>query len=105
MPTTVLASDPTGLFVFIVAIPLVVLSFISLITSFFTAIGGMAFSILLLLFHLVIFIWGYDVGYLDSAGGWVLGSFALVVASFLIALRNTRKQSNDSTAAKNQNPG
>jgi len=74
------SSDPTGLFVLFVGIPFIVIAAIfSAICIKMPKFGAVLLS-LLLIAHIPILAWASNVGYMDTAGGWLSLSFLMNIA-------------------------
>jgi hypothetical protein len=93
LPAPVLASDPTPLFVFFIAIPLGVISiFIAVICYFYPKFGCNS-SVVFLIALVPITIWASNVGYLESAGiglnfAWLISIVAFFFSQKRLAEKN-----------------
>ncbi len=85
------ASDPTPLFVIIVAIPLLVFAILFFILCVFLPRFGLIVMGLMLFLHAAILAWASDVGYMETAGGWVLLSVGINIAGIPLAIFKLNK--------------
>jgi hypothetical protein len=86
LPGPALASDPTGLFVLFISLPAVVAAVGLLPVCYWAPKLGVALTGLLLAAHIPLMWWAKDVGYMNSAGGWVYTSLSLTGLGLMLAL-------------------
>lgn len=95
-PSTVYASDPTGLYVLFVGFPAILLA----ITNIFIATKSPKYALILSVFLTCslyfLIIWSSDVGYMDREGGYLILSCLLVGVSIAIAFINIMNKKQES---------
>ena len=90
VPSSVLASDFTGLFVLFVEIPILVLSILFLLLCFGAPKVGRVLCAIWLFASLIVLLWAMG-GYMDSAGGFLLTSLLVDIAGIAIASNKINK--------------
>src|SRR5262245_2269255 len=85
-PVASQASDPTGLFVLLFGVPSLLLSVVFAAVALKAPKFGGALCGLLLISEVPLLFWAGRVGYLDSAGGWLALSVAILVIGLFVAL-------------------
>ena len=87
MPNMALASDPTGLVVLFFGLPGFFFSVIAMLLAFSKPKVGLIFSTFVLVVQLPIFLWAAKIGYLGTAGVWLLGPVLLAAAALVISFQ------------------
>ena len=90
VPSAVLASDPTPLFVLFIEIPILVFSALFLLVCFGAPKVGLVLVSILLIGSLFVLSWASG-GYMDDAGGFLLTSLLVDVAGILVAINKINK--------------
>jgi len=85
-PTVCLASDPTGLFVLLFGVPSVLLAVVFAAIAWNAPRGGAVLCGMLLISDLPLVAWASRVGYMDSAGIWLILSISIAVIGLFISL-------------------
>ena len=86
LPGPALASDPTGLFVLFISLPAVVAAAGLLPVCYWAPKVGVVLAGLLFAVHIPLMWWAKDVGYMQSAGGWVYTSLSLTGLGLALSL-------------------
>ena len=85
-PAVCFASDPTGLFVLLFGVPSLLLSIVFAAVALKAPRGGAVLCGMLLMSEVPLVFWAVRVGYMDSAGGWLMLSLAISAIGLFIAL-------------------
>src|SRR5262245_15262845 len=85
-PAVCQASDPTGLFVLLFGVPSLFFSVVFAAVALKAPKFGGALCGLLLISEVPLVFWAGRVGYMDSAGGWLMLSIAILVIGLFVAL-------------------
>ncbi len=85
------ASDPSGLYVFFVGIPLLLFSGMLLLISFVAPKAGLVISGLALIAQTIIVGWASSVGYSGSVGGWVLLPLLVNIGALVLAVKRLQR--------------
>lgn len=91
VPVRAAASDPTPLFVLFIGIPFLLCSILFLVVCFFARRLGALLAGVLLLAQIPIMGWASDVGYMGSAGGWLVASLFISGVGLLVAFFREKK--------------
>jgi hypothetical protein len=84
-PAVCLASDPTGLFVLLFGVPSLLLSLVFAAVALKAPRFGGSLCGLLLISEVPLVFWAGRVGYMDSAGGWLMLSIAILAIGLIVA--------------------
>lgn len=90
VPSVVLASDPTPLFVLFIEIPILVFSLLFLALCFGAPKMGLVLIVVLLVASLFVLGWASG-GYMDDAGGFLLTSLCVDIAGIFVATNKIKK--------------
>jgi hypothetical protein len=85
-PAVCYAADPTGLFVILFGVPSLLLSVVFAAVSLKAPRGGAVLCAMLLSSEIPLLFWAARMGYIDSAGSWLILALAIAAIGLLIAL-------------------
>lgn len=95
LPNIAFASDPTPLFLFFIAWPLLATSILFFILVFIKARNALFINLVLLIAHILVILWASDVGYMKVKGSWVWFSLTINLGSIILWLINTKRNDSD----------
>jgi hypothetical protein len=80
------SSDPTGLFVLLFGVPSLLLAVVFAAVAFKAPRFGGVLCALMLISEVPLVFWAGRVGYMSSAGAWLILSIAILVIGLFVAL-------------------
>ena len=95
-PSTVFASDPTGLIVWFIEFPIFAFSCSILLISFYAPkVGGILLALLIIGTYFVL-AWAYEIQYMDSEGNFLRLSVLVDIVCIVVIIKKINKN-NEST--------